>query len=125
MSKKLLSLALSLSCLTAWGQEYYVYHLIDPRNGEIFYVGKGKDGRAKDHQREATKPKVIYSRKEKRIREVLRAGYEPKIDKVMLFDCEAEALRFEREEIERIGKDKLTNVLRGTKTTKGCRDEPH
>ena len=120
MKRIAISLALTLSCIAAWGKEYYVYHLIDPRNGEIFYVGKGKDYRAKDHKREAKEVKEKYSEKEKRIRELLRAGYEPKIDKVMLFDCEAEALRFEREEIERIGKDNLTNVLKGTKTTKGC-----
>lgn len=28
---------------------YYVYKLIDPRNGEVFYVGKGKDNRVFDH----------------------------------------------------------------------------
>lgn len=120
MWKKLLNLVILFLSFAAWGQDYYVYHLIDPRTGDVFYVGKGKDGRAKDHQREAKKPKATYSAKEQRIREVLRAGYEVKIDKVMLFDCEAEALRFEREEIERIGKDNLTNVLKGTKTTKGC-----
>lgn len=118
--KKLLALTLSLLCFNAWGQEYYVYHLIDPRTGEVFYVGKGKDGRAHDHQRAAKKVKKVYSAKEQRIREVLQSGYEVKIDKVMLFDCEAEALRFEREEIARIGKENLTNVLQVTKTTKGC-----
>lgn len=28
---------------------FYVYRLIDPRNGETFYVGKGKDNRVFDH----------------------------------------------------------------------------
>ncbi len=28
---------------------YYVYRLIDPRNGETFYVGKGKNNRVFDH----------------------------------------------------------------------------
>lgn len=27
----------------------YVYRLIDPRNGEIFYVGKGRNNRVFDH----------------------------------------------------------------------------
>lgn len=27
----------------------YVYRLIDPRNGETFYVGKGKNNRVFDH----------------------------------------------------------------------------
>jgi len=29
--------------------DYYVYRLIDPRNGETFYVGKGKDNRIFEH----------------------------------------------------------------------------
>lgn len=28
---------------------YYVYRLIDPRNGQTFYVGKGKNNRVFDH----------------------------------------------------------------------------
>jgi hypothetical protein len=28
---------------------YYVYLLIDPRDGKVFYVGKGKGGRCFDH----------------------------------------------------------------------------
>ena len=35
--------------------KYYVYRLIDPRNGETFYVGKGKDNRVFDHVNDALK----------------------------------------------------------------------
>lgn len=31
--------------------KYYVYKLIDPRNGEVFYVGKGKGNRVFSHAR--------------------------------------------------------------------------
>ena len=31
--------------------KYYVYRLIDPRNGQTFYVGKGKGNRVFDHAR--------------------------------------------------------------------------
>lgn len=34
---------------------YYVYRLIDPRNGETFYVGKGKGNRVFDHVNDALK----------------------------------------------------------------------
>lgn len=32
--------------------KYYVYRLIDPRNGQTFYVGKGKDNRVFAHARQ-------------------------------------------------------------------------
>ena len=47
---------------------YYVYRLIDPRNGETFYVGKGKADRVFQHARGALK---------------LRGGLEDKLDAKM------------------------------------------
>ena len=38
--------------------KWYVYRLIDPCNGETFYVGKGQDDRVFDHA-----AKVINQRK--------------------------------------------------------------
>lgn len=29
---------------------FYVYHLIDPRNGQTFYIGKGQGRRAWQHE---------------------------------------------------------------------------
>lgn len=53
----------------------YVYRLIDPRNGETFYVGKGKGNRVFSHARgvlEHPEP----SEKIRRIREIQLAGFE-------------------------------------------------
>ena len=35
--------------------KYYVYRLIDPRNGQTFYVGKGKGNRLYAHINDALK----------------------------------------------------------------------
>ena len=57
--------------------KWYVYRLIDPRNGESFYVGKGQGNRVFEHARglvgsgeEVSDPKL------QRIREIGAAGLE-------------------------------------------------
>jgi hypothetical protein len=55
----------------------YVYRLIDPRNGETFYVGKGKDNRVFSHIRaEQNLEGDDLDNKVKRIREIRLAGFE-------------------------------------------------
>lgn len=56
----------------------YVYRLIDPRNGETFYVGKGQRNRVFAHIREEEE---IFGgdeldRKLERIRQIHAAGFE-------------------------------------------------
>ncbi len=58
---------------------YYVYRLIDPRNGETFYVGKGKDNRVFTH---ANSPNIDYESEDReydekieRIIEIQNAGF--------------------------------------------------
>ena len=55
----------------------YVYRLIDPRNGETFYVGKGKGNRVFAHIRgvEGLEDDEINN-KLKRIRQIQLAGFE-------------------------------------------------
>ena len=56
---------------------FYVYRLIDPRNGETFYVGKGKGNRVFAHvagELEAGADEL--SEKLQRIREIRLAGFD-------------------------------------------------
>ncbi len=57
--------------------KWYVYRLIDPRNGETFYVGKGKGNRVFSHIRdEHNLEGDDLDNKIKRIREIRVAGFE-------------------------------------------------
>ena len=56
--------------------KHYVYRLVDPRNGETFYVGKGTGNRVFDHVNEA--PGLAdESEKRRRITAIRRNGEEP------------------------------------------------
>ena len=57
--------------------KWYVYRLIDPRNGETFYVGKGQGNRVFSHIRaEQGLEGDDLDNKLKRIREIRLAGFE-------------------------------------------------
>jgi hypothetical protein len=55
----------------------YVYRLIDPRNGETFYIGKGKQNRVFSHIHDAQNLEGDdFDNKMKRIREIHTADFE-------------------------------------------------
>ena len=54
---------------------YYTYLLIDPRDGIVFYVGKGRGDRMNIHVREASAGNPTCNlRKYMKIREIMRSG---------------------------------------------------
>lgn len=90
---------------------FYVYELVDPRNGAPFYVGKGKGGRMLAHEREAISgsnhPKC------RRIREVWASGLTIERRIVSRHDIEAEAYAAEGARIREIGLANLCNLVAG------------
>lgn len=55
---------------------FYVYRLIDPRNGETFYVGKGKGNRVFSHAAGRPEGDDELNAKMRRIREIQAGGFE-------------------------------------------------
>lgn len=90
---------------------FHVYELIDPRDGAVFYVGKGKGNRRFDHEREARAGKT--SAKCERIRAILASGAEPIANVVESFADELSAYEAEAARIASYGLESLTNVSPG------------
>lgn len=96
--------------------KFYVYDLIDPRNGEVFYVGKGTGNRVRQHVRGAQAGRVANIHKHRRIMEIIESGHQVTEQIVAEFDSEATAYQFERQRIDQFG-DQLTNIANGMRTS--------
>jgi hypothetical protein len=93
---------------------YYVYLYVNPLDDAVFYVGKGKRGRALAHLDADEKREISH-----RIQEIQSAGAEPKIEILAhaLPDADS-ALRIEAAAIDLLGLDNLANAVRGRHATK-------
>lgn len=89
---------------------FYVYVLEDPRDGSVFYVGKGLGLRMHQHSIEGRKRQVGGNRRKlDRICEIQAAGFEPLARKIAEYADEAEAFEHEADLIAAsVG---LTNIL--------------
>lgn len=91
--------------------KYYVYHLIDPINNVVFYVGKGTGNRHKTHESKVIRNPLqnCKSEKDKKILSIVNSGYSVKSEIITNNLTEIEALILEENEIEAIGIKNLTN----------------
>lgn len=92
-------------------RRFYVYELIDPRDGAVFYVGKGCGARVDEHEREARRG--VDHPKNDRIRDIWAAGRQVEKRIVQTFGTEAAAFRRERKLIAQYGQDALCNIHSG------------
>jgi hypothetical protein len=93
--------------------EYYTYLLVDPRDGAVFYVGKGKGRRMRMHAKHAAAGRISNAEKHKRIAEIHASG-NIVIESVFSgHDIEADAYAVERALIAALRDYGLTNIAGG------------
>lgn len=102
--------------MPALASRFYVYELIDPRDGTVFYVGKGTGRRAHDHTKRARRGNEPNINKAVVIRAILDAGQKPIIRIVRDGMIESAAFWLEAETITAHGIGNLTNIAHGDLT---------
>lgn len=92
---------------------YYVYELVDPRYGRVFYVGKGIGERAIQHELEA-RNQSIETEKVQRIRDIKNAFCDVNVRVIGRYETESQALSVEATLIHWVyGLTNLTNIQGG------------
>ena len=95
---------------------FYVYALIDPRNNQVFYIGKGIGNRVFSHEIESGKSPKSEKAKLKRIQEIEAAGFDVKRIIITWSMTESEAFAAEAALINMLSflsADMLTNAVAG------------
>jgi hypothetical protein len=87
--------------------KWYVYQLIDPRNNEVFYIGKGTQDRIHEHEKEALKGVCSY--KCHKINKIRNSGLNIIKKKIAYFCDEEYAYQIEFDLIS--STPNLTNVV--------------
>lgn len=103
--------------------KWYVYRLVDPRNGETFYVGKGKGDRVFQHAKGAlssTKDEDVADLKFQRINDISAAGLDV-VQVIHRHNIENEQVAFQIEAALIDAYPGLTNKVSGHGDDYGCR----
>lgn len=99
---------------------YFVYALIDPRNHEPFYIGKGSGTRPSDHMNES-KQSTLNPRKYSKIQKIRSSGLEPLVEIISSNLSEGDAYDQEELLIKKYGRAGidpngiLTNLVLGAR----------
>lgn len=91
---------------------FYVYALIDPRNREVFYIGKGTGARVAAHEAATKSGAEKNLAKAKRIKEIWAAGCAVERRILGRSNDEQRAFRWENRLIARLGPQ--TNIKGGS-----------
>ena len=95
---------------------FYVYALIDPRNNQVFYIGKGTGNRVFSHEIESGKSPKSEKAKLQKIREIEKSGHDVKRILINWGMTEPEAFVAEATLINLmsyLSSDTLTNAVAG------------
>lgn len=94
----------------------YTYFLMDPRNGQVFYVGKGRGGRVSAHAKRAAAGTEPNAPKFARMQDILAAGLSVSELIFAVHGSDEEAYAVERQLIECLRESGLTNIVGGIVT---------
>lgn len=91
--------------------KYYVYQLINPRNNEIIYIGKGQGNRMYYHEQVIRNGDLLSNEKlDNKIRLLINEDIKIEYKKIYETDDEKEAYKQEEQEIKKIGLNNLCNL---------------
>lgn len=96
---------------TDFAHGFYVYGLSDPRDGRLFYVGKGSRKRYAFHVKDAKRCRGRGGHKAKTIWAILQSGLTPDVCILGRDMVESAAFELERFLIQNIGFAALTNKM--------------
>src|SRR6202035_3188490 len=110
--------------MTTTVKKFYVYSLIDPRNGKVFYIGKGKGKRTKWHLWTALKGTHGNPKLANKIKKLHRLGMAYGVEFLFSSTSEQECFAKEIFYIAFHGRGNLCNLTDGGEGRSGYKHTP-